>query len=425
MNGIFARHRSAEILVQHRLPRRKRGGSCSELRSNSSGPTIRGVPGLALLATVIIGVIGTSAFNILPLLMDGAARNLGFSDQQVGILSLAISLGSGASALFSITWVRSASWPCAAAICSGGMLVSYALSSVLQDYRSFVLLQGSAGIFGGSLLSLAYTILSDRDEPARGFGLATAAQVVYQIFGLVAGPTLLQRAGLSGLMYVLVTLCAITTLVASQLPKQGRVLRRGLSVDAILTPAGLISLAACSAFFVNVGAYWTYLDIMGRSVGLSSSAVANSIAAGVSVGVFGGGFAWFLGDRYGQIRPLGVATLITTASALLLWGPFTLQAFVLSTLLYCFAWNYAVNYQLAVVNSVDNSGQAVAVATAFYYFGAAIGSALAGFLVRPGAYDAIVWLVILAVCISTALFSVSVMIHRYESHLPERNQRIQ
>jgi hypothetical protein len=98
----------------------------------------------------------------------------------------------------------------------------------------------------------------------------------------------------------------------------------------------------------------------------------------------------------------------------LLNGSFTVTAFILSALLFFFAANYAVPYQLSIVNAVDITGRAVAITQAFAFLGAAAGAGLAAFLVRPGGgYRAVIWLVAVAVCLSTALFLLSFVSHRY------------
>jgi predicted MFS family arabinose efflux permease len=163
-------------------------------------------PAVVVAVAVILTVVGTSAFNILPILAAGAAHSLGFSEKQIGSMSSAISIGSGASSLLAGMWVRSVRWPRAAALALGGVFAANALSVLIKDYWLFVLLQGLAGVFGGSLASLGWTILSDRPESARSFGLASTVQVAYQIAALLVGPTLLRVAGLKGMLTMLAVL---------------------------------------------------------------------------------------------------------------------------------------------------------------------------------------------------------------------------
>jgi predicted MFS family arabinose efflux permease len=220
-------------------------------------------------------------------------------------------------------------------------------------------------------------------------------------------------AGLNGVLAILAAFSGFAMLLAPLLPAHGRTPRCAEVRMTLVRPATLIGLVGCGTFFVNAGAYWTYIELMGQAQGISSRVVADCIAAGVSAGILGGGAAWALGDRFGKLFPLGVAAFLTVAAALLLNGSFGVIAFMLSNLLYFFAWNYSLAYQFAAINAVDATGRGVAIAGAFGYLGAAGGAALAATLVAPRDYGSITWLVVLAVCLSTVLFAVSFGIHKY------------
>ena len=145
--------------------------------------------GLALV------VIGGSIFNILPLLTAGAADKLGFSAQQAGALSSALTVASGLSALLAGFWVRSARWPRAAAMALGGMCLCLLAALGTRGYWLFVSMQAAAAFFGSAALSLGMTIMSDRHESERSFGTAISAQAAYQIAAIWAGSMMLAHLG--------------------------------------------------------------------------------------------------------------------------------------------------------------------------------------------------------------------------------------
>jgi len=382
-------------------------------------------PAVVLAAALVLIVVGASTFNILPLLVQGAVHTLNFSDQQIGVMSFAISIGSGVSALFAGLWVRSVPWPRAAVCALGGILAANSLALLVHQYWAFVFLQGIAGFCSGSVLCLGMTILSDRAESTRSFGIANAMQVVYQVAALLAGPTLLRWAGLNGILAMLAALSGVALLAASFLPARGRTVTSARASTGLLKPATLITFIGVGAYFVNAGAYWTYIGLIGQAGGLTSRVVANGIAMGVSAGVLGGILAWAVGDRWGRLWPLGISAFLTVAAALLLKGSFSVGTFVLSGLLYFFAWNYSVAYQLALINAVDATGRGVAVSGVLGYLGVAGGAALAALFVTPGSYHAVIWIMVVTVCLSTALFVLSSVVHRYAaaSTEPDRSLR--
>jgi hypothetical protein len=317
------------------------------------------------------------------------------------------------SALFAGTWVRSGHWHRAATLALGGMLATNSLAMLLHQYWVFVLIQGTTGFFATSIICLAVTILSDRSESARAFGMSNALQVVYQISAMLLGPTLLRLAGLNGVLGVMVAMSALALLLLPLLPDCGRAVVSQGAMKTLLKPATLLGLLGFGMFFVNAGAYWTYVEIMGEAHGMTSRLTANCIAAGVSAGILGGGAAWVLGDRFGNFWPIILSCVLTVGASILLHGDFTVIEFVVSVFLYFFAWNYAVAYQLSIVNEIDATGRGVAITQAFAFLGAGVGAGLAASLVTPGHYQAVIGVAIFAVCLSTGFFAISLTIHKY------------
>jgi predicted MFS family arabinose efflux permease len=374
-------------------------------------------PTLVLAAALMLNVVGPSTFLILPMLVDGAVHTLGFSAREVGLMSFALSSGTMLSALLSGIWVRSVSWPRAALIFLCGMVAANVLSLYLHAFWPFVLLQGAAGFFGGCLGCLTMTVLSDHHDPARNFGLAMAMQVTFQVAGLLAGPVLLRIAGMNGILAMLAALSTVSMLLLPLLPRSGRVVMSQGVAGAFLKPAVLLALFGCLAFFMNVGAYWTYVELLGGEAGMTSRVVASCVAGGVSAGIPGGLLATAIGNRYGRLKPLWIATAMTVVSVLLLWNPPGIMIFVLSGILYNFAWNFALAYQLEAVNAVDPTGRAVAVAGAFYNLGSASGAGLTALFVSPHHYGAVIWMVVASVTVSAVLFVYSGRNHRHPTRL--------
>jgi predicted MFS family arabinose efflux permease len=126
-----------------------------------------------VVGALIFSVIGASTFGILPLLSAGAADSLRFFDQQVGVVSLAISIGSGVSALLASAWIRRVNWHRAARASLGGMIAANLMAMVAHSYCAFVLTQGASGFFSTSIFCLSMSVISDRSESERNFGLAS------------------------------------------------------------------------------------------------------------------------------------------------------------------------------------------------------------------------------------------------------------
>jgi hypothetical protein len=326
-------------------------------------------------------------------------------------MSLAMSSGACGSALLSGLWVRSAHWPRAATVALGGMLAAIIVAMLVRGHTAFVVAQGAQGFFATAIASVGITMLSDRDNSARTFGAANAMQSLYQIAAFVGGPILLRLAGLNGILLMLAVLASVAVLFVPFLPAQGRPVPVQRNPKELLRPAPLIALIGFATYFANVGAYYTYIELIGQAHGLKPQVVANCVAIGVSAGALGGGLAWIQGEQIGRLPPLAIAAALTSISALLLVRLGGVTEFAASVALYFFAWCYSFPYQLALINAVDITGRGVAVSTAFVYLGTASGAGLAALWVTGRNYHAVSWLVLVGVTFSAALFALSSALH--------------
>ncbi len=367
------------------------------------------------LAVAAIGlalvVLGAGMYNILPLLTAGAADKLGFSAPQAGVMSSVLTAASGISALLAGAWVRSLSWSRGAAIALGGMCVAALAAMLTHGYWPFVLLQGLAAFFGSAAFSLGMTILSDGRESARSFGVAISTQAAYQIAALWAGPSLLQLSGLDGVLALLAIPAGLGVALAPLLPAAGRPVKTHGAAKGLLSPATLIAFTGFTAFFIGAGAYWTYLELMGEAQGMTAQQVANWAAIAVAAGIPGGVLASLQGRRLGNLRPLVFSAVLILIAAALLTGSRGATAFGVAGAIYYFAWCYGVAYQYALVNAVDPTGRAIAITGGCAFFGSAGGAALAALFVTPRDYSAVVWIVAVGVCVSTAMFALAAAMH--------------
>lgn len=369
----------------------------------------------ALAVTLAMSVVGTSIFGLIPLITSGAAETLGFTSRQVGALSFAISLGSGVSALLAVLWVRTINWRRAALVALSGMLIANGMAMLVHGYGLLLLLQSISGFSATSVCCLALTMLSDRKDPARDFGLATLLMGVYQAAALLAGPYLLRIAGLNGVLALLAATCGGALPFVHMLPTGGRVVTPERTCNKrFIRPATILALVAFCSFYANTGAYWTYVEVIGGAQGISGRLVANCVSAGVAGGMIGSAAAWVLGERWGTMWPLCVATFMTVIAGVLLNHSVGVAGFATTAVLHLIAWNYSYSYQLSLINSIDVTGKAVAVTLAVTYLGTAGGAGIAALFITPQDYRAVGWLVGIAACISTILFAMSLLIHKQE-----------
>ena len=380
--------------------------------------------GPAVLAASVLSCLGLGTFLLLPTLVEAAASDLHFSEWQLGILSAVLSGGTMLAGLVAPLWIRSASWQWAAALALGGLVAANAAALAIHGFAGFSALEGLVGFFGGSLYSLSLTVLSDAKRPDRAFTCAVGAQTIYQALALVAGPFLIASGGMNGVLAFFIGISASGLLLVRALPEHGHGgdVSHG-PVGALLTVPVMLTLAGCFLFYVNIGAFWTYIDPIGRSAGLSAGAIANALAAATAASFLGVILTYALGIRAGYGWPIAVSALAIALSVGVLWVPPTLLVLFLSNSVYAICWNVSMTYQYSAVNHVDTSRRAVALAPSFHNAGSAVGPAIAAYAVGPGNFTGVLWLVCGSVTVSAAYFGLALQYRGRQAARPERPLR--
>lgn len=365
----------------------------------------------AVAAGVALSVIGIATFLLMPQLVEAVISGRGYSEAEAGWMASAVMIGSTLAAATSGLWIRRLSWRTAAAVALAGLLAANAIALLVRAAVPFIALQAVVGFFGGSLYSLALTILSDGRRPDRNFAYSIGAQTIYQVFGLGAGPYLIRHgAGAMLLLFALLAAAGLSTL--GWVPARGRAMDPGACRGRQAAAPLVLTLAGCFLFYVNVGAYWTYAERIGTSAGLSVAATSAALAISVVVSIAGAVFAYALGDRRGYLPPLAGSALGCILAMALLTGTPGVGAFTASAVLYGLAWNVSMAYQYATVNLVDRSGRGVALSPALHWAGGAAGPALAALFVSGHNHDAVLVIVTLAAAASLGFFALALRTRR-------------
>ncbi len=363
--------------------------------------------GRALVAAVALTFIAMAPFLVLPLYVGAAAATLGLNSQQIGFLASVVAGGSALSSVAMMLLVRRFPWRRLGTVTCLMMLLPMALSLFVSDGRWFAALQGLAALGGGATYSLALTALADRRHPDRAFGLSVAAQVSFQVLGMLSLPHLVARAGIDGvlLLFLCMEIVGLTLLI--WLPRHGRALAGAHRSASALSLPTLLALGGCFFFFFNVGAVWTYIERMAVLAGFSTIEIGNGLAAGVATGIPAALLASWCGDRFGRFAPLLFGTVGTVVAVLLLGEGMSLATYVMAVALYNFVWNFSLPFQYATVNAVDASGVGVAAAPAFHGAGVAVGPGLAAMYVTETSLAAVNWLSGVGVIMSLLLFALA------------------
>ncbi|HEY6925645.1 MAG TPA: MFS transporter, partial [Steroidobacteraceae bacterium] len=312
------------------------------------------------------------------------------------------------SNLLSKYWVRRFSWPSVARVLLIGLILTDVLWFVCERaWIPLLAVQGLMGFLSGSLYSLTLAVIGDGRHADRMFGIIMAAQVAFQVAGLLAGPVILAHGAIDTLIGMFLVLNAASLLLTRLLPARGRSVVTSVPFISLMRLPIMLGMSGCIFFMLNVGAYWTYVELIGRHAGLSEVEVANGLVIGVSVGLLGGLAASWSAKRFNRNGLLAVGALLILGAVWLLLSPLSVAEFAISCAIYNFAWNFSLALNYSAINAIDSTGHVLPLTPAFHSAGAAAGPGIAALLVGPYGYDCVIWLAAGGAVLSVACFVAS------------------
>ncbi len=372
----------------------------------------------SVAAAVCMSFIAVASFLVLPIFVGAVAGEMGLTEQQVGFLASGIMSGSALSSILAIFWIRRVDWRKAGYLSFGLLFGAHLASLFVDEFIPFMCCQFLAGLGGGAAYSLVLTALSDNRHPDRCFGYSIAAQVSFQVVGMLALPRLIEGQGLNGLLGVLVALDICALVLLRYLPRGGLQTSREPIRLALFHPRVLAALAGCFFFFFNVGAVWTYVERMGLAAQFDANLIGNSLAVGVAFGIPGALLASWCGERFGRVGPLTLGAAGTVLALVLLADGMSSSDYVIALALYNFVWNFSLAFQYAAVNAADESGRSVAAAPAFHAAGGAVGPGVAALFLTGSSFQAVNILAAAAVSLSLLLFVAALAGSRRATNVP-------
>jgi len=156
--------------------------------------------------------------------------------------------------------------------------------------------------------------------------------------------------------------------------------------DAPNARFAIMIMVALFTYEIAQGATQVFLEQFGLRTGLEEVRIGQILGVTAFLGLSGGALAAWLGNRFGNLRPIvvGIGFNVVFASTLAL-GTIPIL-FAVSYLGWNMAYYFLVPYMLGVLAQMDDRGRWAVSADAVWWLGAAPGAAVGGILVEKGGY---------------------------------------
>lgn len=344
------------------------------------------------IAAITINVICITYYNIMPLVLGGAAESRGLLENQLGFAAAAFMGGLALINFAGFAWLRRFDWR--VLVLTGNALATLAFIAPVFYFSAgaWILCNLLAGAATGVSYGVSIACLGDTREPERNFALAYAAQTFLSA-GLIF---MLSRLAITHDLFV-VGQCIAALLMAASctliLILPGRGLKTGVVAHepgaAVPSMAHGVLVMALLVLMLNVmaeGAIWAFMERIAVSGGLTTSFAATAMAFSFFASGIGSIAAAIMGRRFGSTRPFVVAVTLSITSVWVLWAGGTETIFFTGVMLFALAWNLGSPYRMALATRADSSGRFSTFVPAMQTLGAALGPAVAGLLVVNGSF---------------------------------------
>jgi hypothetical protein len=271
-----------------------------------------------------------------------------------------------------------------------------------------------AGFGSGIFTAVSIATLGASSKPARAFNMLLFFFAFTQALELYFLPKL----SMNGIYTVFIVTILIGLPLTGWFPPRPLSANKVLNPDVATTdnsplhvPAYLpwLCLGAIVATYVNIGAYWTYIQLATNDTPADPGVVANVLWAASFFSVVGCLFATFVSNRFGLARPLLITLVVQAAIVALLATGITDLKIIVSVFMFNFLWIFIDVFQMSTVANVDKSGRFAALIPGAQGLGQIIGPNIAATILGMGlGYDAV-----FIMCACAALTGMLIYLYMY------------
>ncbi len=313
----------------------------------------------SFLLSLFMTLVGYSVLVALPAINSAWVDQLGFTEVQVNRVASADLLGLFIGAVITSFLIRRTDRRKLIYAGIGFAVLGNGLCTQYADYDSTLALRFVAGLGSGLYTAVAVASLGANSKPRQAFNWMLLAFAVSQFLELQLIPLLT----MNGVYVFFISTYLVTLPFVRLIPAHANTIEAPSSNEQQSRRPSFIAwvgIAAIVIAYINIGAYWSNIELAASDAGLERD-WAGQIIAWCSLLSFVGCFAamWTL-RKLDYDRPLLVtfAIMIFAVGALML--DFSAALFLASVAMFNFLWIFIDVYQMGGVSAADRSGSAAA-----------------------------------------------------------------
>ena len=333
----------------------------------------------SIVISLYMTLIGYGVLVGIPVISTAWVTLLGFTEVEVGRVAGADLGGLSIGAVVTAMLIGKVNRRLLVLIGLSLAVVANGLCISVVDYDQVLWLRLLSGIGSGIYTAVAVSSLGASSKPARAYNAMLFAFAFSQALEMHFLP-LLSMAGI----YTTFIVCFLLTIpFISWIPAHAPtevvevVAADSLAAQSVPKFVPWLCLAAMVITYINIGAYWTYIELAAASDQADPEWVGQVLTWSSFCSLIGCLFATILSSRYGLLRPL-LVTLVTMAVIVgMLANGITDKNILISVLSFNFLWIFIDVYQMSTIANVDKTGRFAALMPGAQGLGQIIGPNLA------------------------------------------------
>ncbi len=333
----------------------------------------------SLVIALYMVLVGYGVLVGIPVISTAWVTKLGFTEIEVGRVAGMDLGGLAAGSVFTAWIIQKVNRRILVFI---GIVIAVAANALCikyVDYETVLYLRFFSGFGSGIYTSVAVAVFGMSIRPALAYNLMLFSFAFSQALEMQVLPQLSMNG-----IYTTFMICFLITIPflgwlqsypVSKSDDHAQTQTQEAVKRSSLVP--WICLFAIFLTYINIGAYWTYIELAALNANTNPDLVGSTLVWASFCSLLGCFIATLLSNRFGLIRPLLIALITMATGVGLLSFGITEPKFLMSVFTFNLLWIFTDVYQMGSLANFDDGGRYSAYLPASQGLGQIVGPNLA------------------------------------------------
>ena len=333
----------------------------------------------SLIIALYMVLVGYGVLVGIPVISTAWVTKLGFTEIEVGRVAGMDLGGLAAGSVFTAWIIQKVN---RRILVFFGIIIAVAANALCiryVDYETVLYLRFISGFGSGIYTSVAVAVFGMSIRPALAYNLMLFSFAFSQALEMQVLPQLSMNG-----IYTAFIVCFLITIPFLGWLQSYPVSRNSDQTHAQpqrknkkLSLVPWICLFAIFLTYINIGAYWTYIELAALDANTNADLVGSTLVWASFCSLLGCFIATLLSNRFGLIRPLLIALITMATGVGLLSFGITEPKFLMSVFTFNILWIFTDVYQMGSLANFDEGGRYSAYLPASQGLGQIVGPNLA------------------------------------------------